>query len=257
MNGWLVVARKEISDHGRDIRSLLSSAVMALMGPIIVLLVSFSERMRDRDGTAVLLGMLSIFALVSVFAGGMNVAMDSTAGERERRSLLPLLLNPVRRLEVLIGKWIAVTVFALGALTLNIAGLVFVLARTAPLALMWRFPQLVVWVAFGLVPLALLAAALTLLVSTTFRTTKEAHTGLSFLMFAPMIVGMFLVFFPGWAGGLSFALPIVGQQALIALPAYPVPLARGAVLAVVTSAATIAVLIGAARLLNRDEILQE
>ncbi|HEX2458434.1 MAG TPA: ABC transporter permease subunit [Vicinamibacterales bacterium] len=257
MNGWLVVARKEITDHGRDTRSLLSSALLALMGPIVVLFVSFSDRVRAHDGAALLLGMLSVFALVSAFAGGMNVAMDATAGERERRSLLPLLLNPTSRSDVVIGKWIAVTVFTLGGLALNSAGLVLVLARTAPLVLLCKFPQLVVWIALGLVPLSLLGAALTLLVATLFRTTKEAHTGLSFLMFVPMIVGMFLVFFPEWARGLSFVLPIVGQQALIGLPAYPVPVARGAALAVTTMAATVAVLIVAVRVLDRDEILTE
>ena len=257
MRGWLVVARKEIGDHGRDTRSLLSSALMALMGPLVVLLVSFSDRVRGHDGAVLLLAMLSVFALVTAFAGGMNIAMDSTAGERERRSLVPLLLNPIRRSDVLVGKWIAVTVFALGALSLNTSGLVVVLARTAPVLLIWRGPQLVVWVTLGLVPLALLGAALTLLVAATFRTIKEAHTGLSLLMFAPMIVGMFLVFFPEWTGRFSFALPIVGQQALIGLPPYPVPLARGAILAVMTMAATVVVLTVAARVLNRDEILAE
>jgi len=256
VKGWLVVARKEICDHGRDTRALMSSALLAVMGPVIVLLISFSDRMRGDGGTPVLFGMLSVFALVTAFSGGMNVAMDATAGERERRSLVPLLLNPIRRSDLLIGKWIAVTVFTLGALVLNSIGLVLVLARAAPLALIWRLPQLIVWVVLGLVPLSLLGAALTLLVATMFRTTKEAQTGLSFLTFMPMIVGMFLVFFPDRANGLSLAVPIVGQQALIGLPAYPVPVAWGALLAVVTMVSTAAVLIAAAHRIDRDEMLE-
>jgi sodium transport system permease protein len=68
----------------------------ALMGPAVIFMVSMAVRMAvGKD--AVLIGMMSIFTLVAAFVGGMNVAMDTVAGERERQSLLPLLMNPVRR----------------------------------------------------------------------------------------------------------------------------------------------------------------
>ena len=159
-----VVARKEIRDHARDPRSLVSSAMMALMGPGVVLLVSLSDRAPGQDGARVLLGMLSVFALVSAFAGAIDIAMDSTAGERERRSLLPLLLNPIPRSDVIVGKWIAVTAFALVALALNAAA-VAVLAWAAPFLLVTRAQQIVVWVVLGLVPLAALGAAVNLFVA--------------------------------------------------------------------------------------------
>jgi hypothetical protein len=56
----LVVARKEIVEHLRDRRSLLSSVMMALMGPGVVLLVSLSGRTRGQDSAGVILGMLSV-----------------------------------------------------------------------------------------------------------------------------------------------------------------------------------------------------
>lgn len=118
----LVVARKEIRDHLRDVRSLVSAAMMSLIGPFVVGIVSMSDRVRSQsDG--VMLGMLSVFALVSSFVGAIDIAMDATAGERERRSLLPLLLNPIPASEVIVGKWIAVTIFALVTLGLNALGL--------------------------------------------------------------------------------------------------------------------------------------
>jgi sodium transport system permease protein len=251
----LVVARKEIRDHLRDRKSLLSSALLTLMGPGVVLIVSLSDRAAGQDKARVLLGMLSIFALVSSFAGAIDIAMDSAAGERERRSLLPLLLNPIPRWSVLAGKWIAVATFGLAAVALNSLGLVAVLAWAAPEVLLSRAPLIAAWIALGLAPLALLGAALNLLVAVMSRTTKEAHTALKFLAFAPMLVGMLLVFFPAWTGPLWFMLPIVGQQTLIGLPAQPVPVAQGAVLALVTMAAAVPALAGAARLLNRDDIL--
>src|SRR5687767_4047000 len=101
----VIVARKEVLDHLRDTGSLVSGALYALMGPAVVMLVSFS-RAAGEDSTADrLLGVMSVFALVSAFTGGMNIAMDSTSGERERRSLLPLLLTPISPRDVVVGKW--------------------------------------------------------------------------------------------------------------------------------------------------------
>jgi sodium transport system permease protein len=217
--------------------------------------VSMSDRLRHQDGSPVILGMLSVFALVSSFIGGVDIAMDSTAGERERQSLLPLLLNPVRRSSVVLGKWIAVTVFALASLALNCAGLILVLAWASPATLASHAPRLAAWIAFGLVPLAGLGAACNLLVAAMCRSTKEAHSALRFLAFVPMIVGLFLVFFPAAIGRTWFVLPIAGQQALIGMAGHPVPLGGAAILALVTTAAVAPALAGAVLLLNRDEML--
>ena len=111
MNEIVIIARKEIVDGMRDFRSLLASTFYALMGPVVVGLVSLA--VRDKSGSAgVLTGMMAVFTLVAAFVGGMNVAMDTFAGERERRSLLPLLLNAVPRERIVIGKWLAVSLFA-------------------------------------------------------------------------------------------------------------------------------------------------
>lgn len=255
MSPVLVVARKEITDHARDIRSLLSSGMMALMGPGIVVVVSLSHRTGGQDGAPVLLAMLSVFALVAAFGGAVDIAMDAAAGERERRSLLPLLLNPVSGVDLVVGKWMAATTFSLAALALNTAGLLVVLGLEAPALLAARGAQIGLWVRYGLVPLACLGAAVSLLTALVCRTTKEANTALRFVVFVPMIVAMFLVFFPGWMGPAWFLVPIVGQQALISLTFATVPVIRGTLLAIVTLAATLATLRAAGRVLGRDDLL--
>jgi sodium transport system permease protein len=249
-----IVAVKEIRDHARDRRSLLSSAFMALMGPGVVMLVSMSDRVRGEQAAPVLVGMLSVFALVASFTGGIDIAMDATAGERERRSLLPLLLTPVRRSDVLLGKWMAVTAFGLAGLALNTIALVLVLAWAAPAELIARGSRLAAWIALGLVPLTVFGAAVDLLVAARCRTTKEAHTALRSVAFAPMIVGMFLIFFPARIGP-AWLVPIIGQQLLVASPTLVLSLTRGAVLAVVTLAASAPVLWAASRVLDREDML--
>lgn len=245
----LIVARKEFVDHVRDWRSLASGMLYTLMGPLVVMIVSFSGIARGKP--AFLLTMMSVFALVSAFTGGMAVAMDITAGERERRSLVPLLLTPVARRDVVLGKWFATCAFALGALAINIAGVAVVMALSGPGPMPPSAP-LVSWVLLGLAPLACFAAALELLVSAACRTTKEANTWLTFAVFVPMLVGMFLVFYRVSANG-WLILPVVGQQLNVqrALGGAPASMAYGISLALVTIAAAIPALAGATKVLGR------
>jgi sodium transport system permease protein len=250
----LIVARKEIVDHLRDGRSLMSGALYTLMGPLFVMIVSFSPQAGRKP--AFLLTLMSVFALVSAFTGGMAVAMDITAGERERRSLVPLLLTPITTRHLVLGKWLATCAFALGALGINIAGVAVVMALRAPGSFAVNVVPLASWVLLGLAPLACFAAAVLLLASSACRTTKEATNWLTFVVFVPMMVAMFLVFYPVSAAG-WFAVPIAGQQliALRALSGAPAPPFYSLILALVTAAATIPALAGIATVLNRDQVL--
>lgn len=241
----LIVARKEIRDHLRDTRSLVSSMFYALMGPLVVGMVSIA--VHGEKSSAVLVSMMSVFALVATFVGGMNVAMDAIAGERERRSLLPLLMNPLLRRDVIIGKWLAISLFAVAGVIINLSGFAVVVA----------FPfHLLIAVTLALIPLVLFAAAVELLISTWSRNIKEAHTYLSLVIFLPMVIGMFLVLFPHMASTWLW-LPVAGQQLLIDLltKGAPVSLVSSLALSLVTAASAVLILLAAAKLLHRDEFV--
>jgi len=241
----LIVARKEIRDHLRDTRSLVSSLFYALMGPLVVGMVAIA--MRGGKASEVVLSMMSVFALVAAFVGGMNVAIDSIAGERERRSLLPLLMNPLLRRDVIIGKWMAISVFAIAGLALNLAGFALVLKLSLAQALI---------ASLTLIPLAGFAAALELLISTWCGNIKEAHTYLSMVIFLPMGLGMFLVFFPQMAKAWLF-LPVAGQQLLmeLILKGGQLPMVAFTSVTLTTLATAAALLRTAARLLHRDDVV--
>ena len=203
LNQVLTIAGKELTDSWRDRRGVLSAAMYSLMGPGVVSLVSLALRDQGKQGESqsVLIAMMSVFTMVSAFVGGMNVASDSIAGERERRSLLPLLMHPVTRLELLLGKWLAVTAFSSAGLTLNVLGFALLLKRAPS----WH-------IALCLLSLPLLAAALEVWVSTVCRAVKEANTYLSMLVFLPMGLGMFMVFSPVAGQAWWNFLPVAGQQ---------------------------------------------
>jgi sodium transport system permease protein len=177
----------------------------------------------------------------------MNVAIDSIAGERERRSLLPLLMNPLLRRDVIIGKWMAISVFAIAGLALNLAGFALVLKLSLAQALI---------ASLTLIPLAGFAAALELLISTWCGNIKEAHTYLSMVIFLPMGLGMFLVFFPQMAKAWLF-LPVAGQQLLmeLILKGGQLPLVAFTSVTLTTLATAAALLRTAARLLHRDDVV--
>ncbi|HEX3745045.1 MAG TPA: ABC transporter permease subunit [Bryobacteraceae bacterium] len=242
LNAIVIVARKELLDSWRDRRAMLSAALYCLMGPAVVWMVSLTVH----NGQLVLSAMMAVFTLVSAFSGGMNVAMDSIAGERERRSLVPLLMHPVTRRHLLAGKWLAVALFAAAGLAINLAGFALIVHRVPP-------PSL----ALPLIPLALLAAALELWISTLCRGIKEAHTYLSMLVFLPMGIGMFMVFSPLAAHGWWTFLPVAGQQLQLAatMGGTPPDAAAMFLLGLTTATAAGLALLAAANRLECDDVV--
>jgi sodium transport system permease protein len=188
----------------------------------------------------------------------MNVALDATAGERERRSLVPLLLTAAPRRAVVLGKWAATVAFGLAGMLLTVAGCAAALAigagagRTEPVP-----PGVVTWVAGGLVPLVLLGSACHVVIALHSASTKEAHTWMSSLMFVPMLAGLGLVFAPGVAGGWWPFAPLVGQQMWInrTLASHGVSIGQAIAVTLATLAACAGALGLARRAFDRDDLL--
>ncbi|MGB5353569.1 MAG: ABC transporter permease [Woeseia sp.] len=140
--------------------------------------------------SAILLGMLSYFFIFALLTGGMNLAIDATAGERERGSLEPLLCLPVSRDQLIMGKILAACLFMAISLALSLFSF-FVTLKFLPLEQLGMTPNFglqVVAVAFLLlVPFALLGASLMTLVASFTRSYKEAQTWLSAVLLAPTL----------------------------------------------------------------------
>jgi len=165
-----------------------------------------------------MLGMIPVFLLVSAFMGGMHVAIDTTAGERERGSLESLLLNPVERGGLVAGKWLATSVAGLFAICLALVGFMFAM-RFVPLENLGikasLGPVAALWILAILVPMALLGSCVQMLVATFARSFKEAQSYLSILMLVPMAPGMALMFVPVDGSLRLDAIPLLGQCLLI------------------------------------------
>ena len=165
-----------------------------------------------------LLTIIPIFLVFAAFSGGMNVAIDAMAGERERGSLESLLLNPVRREALVLGKWLTAVLFAAAATTVCVLGFVLVMTRVPlqDLGVKVRLDTLSVlglWA--GVMPLALMAAAAQMLLSTFARSFKEAQTYMQVLMLLPTLPGIALVLSPLQSKVWMYAVPVLGQEMLI------------------------------------------
>jgi sodium transport system permease protein len=172
----------------------------------------------EQEMAASVFAFVPMFVLMATFIGGMQIAVDATAGERERGSLEPLLLNPVPRSVLVIGKWLAAVVFALGCVILTLICCVFVLeytpVRDLGLRLDLGVPALL-GVLLAAAPMALMATALQVLVSSFARSFKEAQTYISLLVFVPMVPAII-----GMMTGLessigALLIPGVGQQIVV------------------------------------------
>jgi sodium transport system permease protein len=140
--------------------------------------------------SAILLGMLSYFFLFALLTGGMNLAIDATAGERERGSLEPLLCLPVKRDHLIFGKILAACFFMAISVSLSLTTFHFVLAfmPLQELGMTPNFGPDVVLLAFLLlVPFALVGASLMTLVASFTKSFKEAQTWVSVVLLAPTL----------------------------------------------------------------------
>jgi sodium transport system permease protein len=159
--------------------------------------------------------MLPYFLILSAFVGGLWLAIDSTAGERERSSLEPLLVNPVPRGQILAGKVLATTAFSLGSLSLSLVA--FAVAGhflpTGALALSLRLePAVVGGILPIMVPLVLLLVVAQILVTSFASSAREAQTYLSLLQLLLVIPSVVLSILPLKPQLWMYAVPLLGQQ---------------------------------------------
>jgi sodium transport system permease protein len=238
-------------------RSLLRGVSPTVGNPLNI--ENFDVATPQQSG-AIILFLVAYYGLFAAVMGGMAVALDSTAGERERQSLEPLLTTPARPLELVVGKWAAVCIQNGLVVLLTLAGFYLTLSY-APLPAV-GVPFLFGAREFGrfifvLLPLILLMPAILLFVGSRGRTFKEAQTNVSVLLFVVSLIPVIQLFLqkkePDW---IAFV-PISGQYALLnqALRGEAVSLAQWAASWLVPALLIAFFLSLVARLFARESVL--
>jgi sodium transport system permease protein len=166
----------------------------------------------------VMLGMVSYFLIFATLIGGMYLAIDSTAGERERKSLEPLLTLPVPRGGLVVGKLAATTLFSAVSLAISLLafGVAIPLIPLQQVGMVANVgPGVISGIAQVMLPFTLLAAALLTLVASFTRTYREAQTYVSIMMLVPTFPIVFAFIYGVRPTALLTAVPSLGQHLLM------------------------------------------
>jgi sodium transport system permease protein len=138
----------------------------------------------------VALGIMSYLVIFAMLAGGMYLAIDATAGERERGSLESLLTTPVKRTHIIYGKIAATCAYMLASLVLTVTacGVAVRFVRLEDFGMSANLGPVAVLGLIGVVaPLVLLGAALMTVVASFTRSYREAQSYLGFVIMVPTL----------------------------------------------------------------------
>lgn len=167
----------------------------------------------------IFLSMLPYFIIFAIFNGASPVIIDGTAGERERGSLEPLLINPLPRGWVAIGKMLSAMPFAIFNLLITLVGFaaIFRLLPVEELLGIQIGLDIGALTAVFLIclPIVILACAIQTWIASFAKTTKEAGTYLPFVGLIPSLPGIALAFLPVKPDLWTMLIPTFGQQILI------------------------------------------
>jgi sodium transport system permease protein len=175
---------------------------------------------RDLATPEQLAGFFASFALPILVAtivaqGGLFVAIDVTAGEKERGTLESLLVTPASDREVFFGKLLAVFTISTIPVVLTFAGfyVASVLLPFSPAGAVLPF-----WVILGAIifslPLALFFSVALMIVSVRAKAFKDAQSAATPVIFAALIPSMVAAFVQP-TNPLMYLIPVYGPAALV------------------------------------------
>lgn len=238
-------------------RLMLRGVTASVANP---LRIETADLATPQQSGALVLFLVAYYGLFASVVGGMAVALDTTAGERERQSLEPLLMTPARPAEIVIGKWLAVCAFDALVVALTLTGFYLTLAF-APLPPVGA-PFLFGTREFGrfllvLLPMILMLPAILLYVGSRARAYKEAQANVSVLLFVVSLIPLVQLLMqrkePGWL----MLLPVSAQYSLLntSLRGEAPALSQLALSWLAPAALIVIALVAVARTLSRESIL--
>jgi sodium transport system permease protein len=223
------------------------------------ILIADVDQSTPQSRSGMLLAMLPYFLILTVFAGGNYLATDATAGERERQSLEPLLINPVSRGQIMSGKLIATFAFAVASLALSLVAfsLISPLLPVEKIGMVVKLGPAECALLFLVVaPLGLIGAGLLTSVSAFAKGFREAQTYNTLLIILPAIPSMLMALNPVKPADWMYTLPLLSHQLLIEQIVRGESVVPWQVAASIASTLVIGVLIAsvAARLYHREHL---
>ena len=162
--------------------------------------------------------MLPYVLMITAFTGGMHLAIDTTAGEKERKSLEPLLINPVPRWQVMLGKMSATATFAFASLALTLLAFRFAFPLLPAGALgvdLNLSAEAVGGILLAVAPVVILAAAMLTTLAAMAKSLREAQSYMGLVFLIPMIPSLIFMVNPMKSETWMMVIPMFSQNLLI------------------------------------------
>jgi sodium transport system permease protein len=162
--------------------------------------------------------MLPYVLMITAFTGGMHLAIDSTAGEKERKSLEPLLISPVPRWQIMLGKMAATATYAFASLSLTLLAFrfAFPLLPTGALGVDLNLSaEAIGGILFAVAPVVVLAAAMLTTLAAMAKSLREAQSYMGLVFMIPMIPSLIFMVNPMKPETWMMAIPMFSQNLLI------------------------------------------
>src|SRR5207237_10807969 len=158
-------------------------------------------------GNSFLSFFLPYILITMSLTGGLSAALDSSAGERERKTLESLLLTPAPRGQILIGKILAVSLISLTAAIAAIGSMLIALSQIsfgisgqqAQITLTPLAAVVMVWLA---VLLAASFSSLTIALGTLARNFCQGQASAPPLYSSPIFPAAMVLFIPDFSPSL-------------------------------------------------------
>ncbi|MES3022194.1 MAG: ABC transporter permease [Pseudomonadota bacterium] len=161
--------------------------------------------------------MLGSF-FIPAFIFCLSSAVDSTAGERERRSLEVLLAQPARPSDLIVGKWLAAGALSVVGITLEL-GMAHAVLKWLPLeeiGMSWRLSSVdLMLVCVASIPLSLFAAAFEIALAMNAKSFKEAQSTVSFAIMLPMVPMIVVPMLELKTAAWMYMVPVLSNQTLL------------------------------------------
>ncbi|NMP30885.1 ABC transporter permease [Thalassotalea sp. M1531] len=248
-----------VRDHARAIgykRIIMRGIDVRIMKPLNIV---EQDRSQPSSNAMMISIMLGLYLLMGAFMSGLSIAIDSSAGERERNVLEMLLCQPVSTLKIVLAKltcsasisvlsivlMLTVTSVSIGFVDLTKIGATFNIDA-------FTFSALLIL----LVPICILAAALQLFFSFQAKSFKEAQSTVTMLIMLPAFIPIALTFIDDRPAWLDWA-PVAGQSIIMEdlFKGLPVNWAALAVTSLVTIVMSAALVLTLAKKLKSEKVV--
>lgn len=158
--------------------------------------------------------MLPYFIVIMLYSSIMGLAIDTFTGEKERGTMASLLLAPIKRTDIVLGKLIGLTIISMISSIAYVVSMSIVMPKAMSFgqdtAVKFTFAQFG-QIALIMLSMAFLMVAMISIIATYSKNAKEAGTYIAPLYIVVIVAGVMTMTSTGEVSPLQYLIPIYGS----------------------------------------------